>query len=297
MKNSFIINLILILVFFQNILNAEVFNIESSKIKIKDKGNITEATNGVRVTSDNEIEITGQNLIYDRNKSILKIFGDVVINDKKNKIETQGKEYIYFKKEERIVSSGKTISNINNKFTIESVNLVYDRNSSEIYSENKTKIEDNNNIFYVEKFKLNSETNLLKAKNLTLFDNKKNQYFLNFALVDLKENKFLGSDISIDFEDSLFGNNENNPRLKGNSLIAENNTSTVFNGTFTTCNQKEDSCPPWAIYADEVIHKKSEKKIEYKNAWLKIYDKPVLYFPYFFSSRSNCKTSIWLFNA
>ena len=282
MKNSFIIKLILILIFFQNILNAEVFNIESSKIKIKDKGNITEATNGVRVTSDNEIEITGQNLIYDRNKSILKIFGDVVINDKKNKIETQGEEYIYFKKEERIVSSGKTISNINNKFTIESVNLVYDRNSSEIYSENKTKIEDNNNIFYVEKFKLNSETNLLKAKNLTLFDNKKNQYFLNFALVDLKENKFLGSDISIDFEDSLFGNNENNPRLKGNSLIAENNTSTVFKGTFTTCNQKEDSCPPWAIYADEVIHKKSEKKIEYKNAWLKIYDKPVLYFPYFF---------------
>ena len=68
MKNSFIIKLILILIFFQNILNAEVFNIESSKIKIKDKGNITEATNGVRVTSDNEIEITGQNLIYDRNK-------------------------------------------------------------------------------------------------------------------------------------------------------------------------------------------------------------------------------------
>ena len=34
----------------------------------------------------------------------------------------------------------------------------------------------------------------------------------------LKDNKFLGSDISIDFEDSLFGNNENDPRLKGNSL-------------------------------------------------------------------------------
>ena len=282
MKNSFIIKLILIFIFFQNILNAEVFNIESSEIKIKDKGNITEATNGVRVSSDDEIEIIGQNLIYDKNKSILKIFGDVIINDKKNKIESRGEEYTYFKKEEKIVSSWKTITNINNTYTVESINLIYERNSSEIHSENKTKIEDKNNIFYADKFKLNSETNLLKAKNLTLFDNKKNQYFLNFALVNLKENKFLGSDISIDFEDSLFGNNQNDPRLKGNSLIAENNISKVYKGTFTTCSQKKDNCPPWALYAEEVVHKQKEKKIEYKNAWLKIYDKPVLYFPYFF---------------
>ena len=103
-----------------------------------------------------------------------------------------------------------------------------------------------------------------------------------FALVNLKDNKFLGTDISIDFEDSLFGNNENDPRLKGNSLIAEENSTTVYKGSFTTCNQKDDKCPPWSIYAEEVVHKKNEKKIEYKNAWLKIYDKPVLYFPYFF---------------
>ena len=87
MKNSFIIKLILIFIFFQNILNAEIFNIESSEIKIKDKGNITEATNGVRVSSNDEIEIIGQNLIYDKNKSILNNYvqelkyGTVAINE------------------------------------------------------------------------------------------------------------------------------------------------------------------------------------------------------------------------
>jgi len=314
MKNKLLINLFLIIFFYHNILNAEIFNIKSSEIKILDKGNITKATDGVKITSNDGIEITGRKLIYNKEKSILKIFGDVVLDDKKNNIITEGEEYIYFKNEEKIkifgdvvlddkknniitegeefiyfrneekiLSVGKSKSNIKNTYYLESNDLVYERTLSEIYSDKKTKIEDSqNNIFFAEEFKFNFITNLLKAKNLSLFDNKKNQYYLNFALVNLKDNKFLGSDISIDFEDSLFGNNKNDPRLKGNSLISEENTTTVYKGSFTTCNQKDNKCPPWSIYAEEVTHKKNEKKIEYKNAWLKIYDKPVLYFPYFF---------------
>jgi len=283
MKNKLLINLFLIIFFYHNILNAEIFNIKSSEIKILDKGNITKATDGVKITSNDGIEITGRKLIYNKEKSILKIFGDVVLDDKKNNIITEGEEFIYFRNEEKILSVGKSKSNIKNTYYLESNDLVYERTLSEIYSDKKTKIEDSqNNIFFAEEFKFNFITNLLKAKNLSLFDNKKNQYYLNFALVNLKDNKFLGSDISIDFEDSLFGNNKNDPRLKGNSLISEENTTTVYKGSFTTCNQKDNKCPPWSIYAEEVTHKKNEKKIEYKNAWLKIYDKPVLYFPYFF---------------
>ncbi len=314
MKNKFLINLLLIIFFCQNISSAEIFNIESSEIKILDKGNTTKAINGVKITSNDDIEITGKELIYNKKDSILKIFGNVVLNDKKNNIITEGEEYIYFKNEEKIrifgnveikdqknniitkgeefvyfrneekiVSVGKSKTNIQNNYYLESNNLIYDRNLSEVYSDKKTKIEDSqNNIFFVETFKLNLINNILKAQNLSLFDNKKNQYYLNFALVNLKDNKFLGSDISIDFEDSLFGNNKNDPRLKGNSLVSEKETTTVYKGSFTTCNQEDNKCPPWSIYADEVVHKKVDKKIEYKNAWLKIYDKPVLYFPYFF---------------
>ena len=314
MKNKLLINLLLIIFFYQNFLSAEIFNIESSEIKIIDKGNITKAFNGVKITSNDGVVITGKELIYNKKDSILKIFGNVILNDKKNNIVTEGQEYIYFKNEEKIkilgdvllndkknniisegeeyvyfrneekiLSVGKSKSNIKNSYYLEGNDIIYERNLSEVYSNKKAKIKDlHNNIFFTEKFKFNFDTNMLKAKSLSLYDNKKNQYYLNFALVNLKDNKFLGSDISIDFEDSLFGNNENDPRLKGNSLVSEENNTTVYKGSFTTCNQKDDKCPPWSIYADEVIHKKKEKRIEYKNAWLKIYDKPVLYFPYFF---------------
>ena len=314
MKNK-ILNFLIVFLFFCNLAaHAEEFIIESSEIKILDKGNITKATDGVKITSNDGIEINGRELIYDKKKSILKIFGNVVLNDKKNNIITEGEEYIYLRNEEiikifgnvvlndkknniitegeeyiylrneeKIISVGKSKTNIKNTYYLKGNDLIYERKNSKIYSQKKSEIKDiNNNIFNFDQFKFDLETSNLKAKNLSLLDNENNKYDLNFAIVDLKEKKFLGSDIFIDFNDSLFGNNENDPRLNANSLISEKNETKLYKGNFTTCKQKKDKCPPWSIYAEEVSHKKKEKIIEYKNAWLKIYDKPVLYFPYFF---------------
>ena len=83
MKNKFLISSFLIILFYQNISFAEVFNIESSEIKILEKGNITRATNGVKISSDDGIEITAKDLIYNKTKAILKVFGNVSITDKK----------------------------------------------------------------------------------------------------------------------------------------------------------------------------------------------------------------------
>ena len=283
MKNKFLRYIFFLIVFSQSILYANEFKIESSEIKVEDKGNLIKAKNGVKISSNDGMEITSNELIYDKEKAVLKIYGNVKINDKKNNIFTEGEEYIYYKKKEKIESVGKTNSKIKNKFSIESFDLIFDRNISEIYSQKKTKIKDlNNNQFFAKKFKLDLKTNILKAKNLTLFDNTNNKYDLNFAVVDLKNNQFLGSDIFIDFEDSIFGNNQNDPRLKAKSIISKNDEVKIFKGNFTTCNQDKEKCPPWQISANEVIHKKKDKRIEYKNAWLKIYDKPIIYFPYFF---------------
>ena len=52
-------------------------------------------------------------------------------------------------------------------------------------------------------------------------------------------------------------------------------------GVFTSCG-KRDGCPPWSIKSEEIIHDRSKKQISYKNAFLNIYDFPVLYFPKFF---------------
>ncbi len=283
MKNKIFIIFLFFILISGNYLNANEFTIESTEVKILEKGNITEAKKGVKIISNDGIEINSNQLIYDKKKNILSVIGNVQIKDKKNNIFTEGEEYIYYKNTEKIVSKGKTKSKIQDKYIVESLDLIYERNLSKIHSENKSNIIDqNNNNFFFDKFEFNLNKSILKAKDLSLFDNLNNQYYLSFAVVNLEENKFLGSDIFIDFEDNLFGNNENDPRVKANSLISEKDETIMYKGSFTTCKENKEKCPPWAIYAEEIVHKKKERRIEYKNAWLKIYDKPVLYFPYFF---------------
>ena len=92
--------------------------------------------------------------------------------------------------------------------------------------------------------------------------------------------KLIGKDISIAFNNSNFEKN-NEPRLKGTTVISNREETIVKKGVFTTC-KKNDDCPPWQFMAEEIKHDKKKKTIFYKNAWLKIYDKPVFYFPKFF---------------
>ena len=72
MKNKYLISFFLLILFYQNLLSAEMFKIESSKIKILEKGNIIKATNDVKIISNDGIEITGKELIYNKKKAILK---------------------------------------------------------------------------------------------------------------------------------------------------------------------------------------------------------------------------------
>ena len=44
---------------------------------------------------------------------------------------------------------------------------------------------------------------------------------------------------------------------------------------------KNDDCPPWQIKAKK-LNTIRKKIINYKNAWLELYDQPIIYFPKFF---------------
>ena len=90
----------------------------------------------------------------------------------------------------------------------------------------------------------------------------------------LQENK-------IEADKKIFDNQNQDPRLIGVSSKGQDNKIIVNKGVFTSCDNNEN-CPPWAIYADKIIHDKDKKQLEYDNAVLKIYDFPVLYFPKFF---------------
>ena len=99
----------------------------------------------------------------------------------------------------------------------------------------------------------------------------------------LKNNEVVAKDVDVDFKNSLFGNKNNEPRLKGNAVVSSKDETNIYKAVFTTCKKiKGEKCPSWSISAEEVKHDRTKKIIKYKNAWLRIFDKPILYFPSFF---------------
>ena len=281
-KNFIIYNILLIFL-LTNYSLSDDFKFESSEIKILDNGNIVKSTGGVKIISNDNLEITADKSTYYKNKSLLKLEGNISISDTLNDLKIFTNKIKYLKEKEIIIAEKEVRTEIKGNYFTDSEELVFDRNKLEISSSGKTILKDRfENIFSTEEFVLRINEDILSAKNLNLKDNENNNLFLEDAIVDLKKNEIIGKNINIDFDNSLFENNENEPRLKGNSIVADQNETAVYKGVFTTCKRNKKNCPPWKIYADKVTHKKNEKLIEYKNAWLAIYNKPILYVPYFF---------------
>ena len=100
-------------------------------------------------------------------------------------------------------------------------------------------------------------------------------------IIDFSKNQLIADNVNIDFNKNIFGNPLNDPRLKGNYFFSDGRNSIIKKGVFTSC-QKNDDCPAWQIKAKEIKHDKEKKIINYKSAWLEIYDQPIIYFPKFF---------------
>ena len=116
------------------------------------------------------------------------------------------------------------------------------------------------NMSFLDYAKNLQETSLSSAGyNLKDLDN--NSYYLKTINLNLDNYDFSGEELYIDFDNSLFGNKENEPRLTGKKISDNKNESTIQKGTFTTCKKNEENCPPWLLSADEIKHKKKEKII------------------------------------
>ena len=159
----------------------------------------------------------------------------------------------------------------------------------EISSNNKTQIiDDNNNFYELSKFIYYKNDFLLKAKNvnITSSDNlakdSSDKYFFADGFFNLDSKNFDASATDIYLHKNMFGNENNDPRLKGVSSFKKNNITQVNKGIFTSC-KKTDGCPPWSIQANKIKHDKEKKQLIYDDALLKIYDIPIVYFPKFFT--------------
>ena len=281
-KNLIIIINLIFLSFFNFQVISEEFDFKSSEIIFLENGNKIKGINGIDLVTNNKIRITGDQFDYDKISQILNVKGDVVVYDEVNKIILKSNEFTYLKQEETIYTKTKTTAEIDKEYFLESNELTYNISEKKIFSEKKTDISDlNGNISSMSKFNFSTITKLLNADNLNYIDASSSKIFVKKGIINLVTKEVAGKDPVVNFENSTFGNVENQPRLKGNSIYSNQKKTNVKKATFTTC-KKSDDCPPWTLSASEISHDKKKQTIYYKDAWLRLYDYPIFYFPKFF---------------
>ena len=281
MKNNIRIYIIILLqIFFAFKSISDEIEFEASDIKISNDQNLTIANNGRALIKDDGIIAEGKKIRYFRNESLLIIDkGKISSIDQNFEINSNFIEYKINKSELNFSRDVKIIDK-SNSLLIDTDELKYDVKNQQIISQSSSKIEDKlGNIYQVKDFNYSIKNKLIKLNNLKAFDADKNTFIVDIAFLDLKKNELIAKDVGLNFKISK--ESENEPRLKGRSLINNEKQTIVKKGTFTFC-KKREKCPPWEMSAEEIIHDKEKKIIKYKNANLKIYDKKVFYFPKFF---------------
>ena len=289
MKNKFI-NIFLILIFnlfFLSYATAEEFDFNVSELLVTDNGNIIEGIKGGVVTTKNkEIILTAENFKYNKLTKLLEANGNVKLEDKIADVIIESNNIVYLINEEKIFTIGDTNINIENKYNIDGYDFTLLRNKMILLS-NKNAIitDDDSNVYKLEKFQYSINEEILKGEKIKITtnkaDNKSDQHYFQKGFFNLKNNKFLGKDVNVIFHKKLFNNEENDPRASGVSGYGDEFNTYLDKAVFTSC-KKTDKCPPWKMSATNVRHDKIKKQIIYKNAWLNLYDFPVVYFPKFF---------------
>ena len=284
MKNNFIniLSIFILSLSISNYVKSQELIFQSDTIEVKSDGNIIEAKNGVEIQGINNIKINATNSLYNNLSSELLLKDKVIFYDNEKNIKVTSNEILYKRKIEKIISSGKTQIQLAGNYKIITKNIEYLKKENIIQSSSKTVLLDKfNNQVNVSDFKYLTDKKLFYGNNVNMFDQSKNNYLFENVMIDLSNHTLLAKDVEINFAKNTFGNLNNDPRLKGTSLSAKNDTTIIKNGIFTSC-KKNDNCPPWSLQSSEIKHDKTKKTINYKNAWLRIYDKPIFYFPKFF---------------
>ena len=284
MKNRVkkIIFLILFNLFVTSNLLSDEINFEANSIELIDKDNRIVAKKNVKIFNQKET-IYANEMDYDKSKQIIKAKGNIRIENFDENIEIFGDELTYNKLDEKIVLSENVKINLENNLFFNTNKILYDKIKNQIVVNSFSNFKDKfGNKISSEESKFLISEKLLKIKSVKMKDELNNEYHFKNAIINFKTSEIIADGIKINFVKSSFGNVENDPRLRGNYFFSNQNQSLIKKGVFTTCKKNSDKCPPWQFKAQEIKHDKSKKTIYYKNAWLEIYEKPIVYFPRFF---------------
>ena len=279
-----------------NILDAE------GNVKIIDKlNNYTIYTNKITYLKNDEIIFTkgdskavndntvilAQEFKYLKKTNLLIAKNKVTIDDPDEDIVIFSQEITYDQNKNVIFTEGFTEARVQNKYNFYSKNVFYNKQNAELSSKKKTQVlDDKYNLYELDKFNYSKKDFLLKGENVKIKTNfnsniNSDEYFFESGFFDLDNRNFNAGNTKISMQKSIFGNIENDPRLFGVTSFKEGKITQVNKGMFTSC-KKREGCPPWSIQAQKIIHDKKKKQLIYDNAFLKVYDFPIVYFPKFF---------------
>ncbi len=281
MKNK--ITFFLLIIFFNfELAIADKVIFKATEIQTTEKGNIIIGIGNAEAKVSNGIDIYANKFTYNKNKGTLTANGGVEVIDKLKNIKINSETISYNEINQKIISYDFTEIKIDNKYFIKTKNIHYDHLNGEIFSNFSTELLDQeDNKIKAQQFKYFHNNETIKGEMIEVIDSENNEYFLKNGMINLRKNLLQGKDVSINLTSKGFEVPDAEPRMKGNSIFYGNQKTLIKKGIFTSC-KRNDNCPPWSIVSKEIIHDKNKKQINYKNAWLKIYDVPVLYFPKFF---------------
>jgi LPS-assembly protein len=242
-------------------------------------------TGNSKAVNENNI-ITAASLEYDKINNIFKAKKNVKVNDLKKDTIIYADEITYLKNKEKVFTEGETEALIKKKYKFNSENVSYFRNIGNLFSQKKSTIQDDNgNIYILDSFLYNLNDELLKGTKVEVLakvdENKTDKYFFSEGFFNFKDKSHISKETKINIHKDVFGDINQDPRIYGSSSLSDENKTIVNNAIFTSC-KLNDNCPPWSIKAEKITHDKIKKDMIYKNAVLKIYDVPVMYFPKFF---------------
>ncbi len=248
--------------------DEKIFTIGNSKV-VEENNNI----------SANELE-------YDKNLNTFKAKKNAEIHDYSKDTKIYADEISYIKSEEKIYTKGTTKALVQKKYKFNSSDIYYFRNDEDIFSRNKASIKDDSgNIYKLDSFSYNIAEGLLKGEKIEVLakveKNKIDRYFFEDGFFNFKKKNHLAKKTKINIHKDVFGDKNNDPRIYSSSSLSDHSKTVFNNAIFTSCKFNDD-CPPWSIKAEKITHDKIKKDMIYKNAILKVYDVPILYFPKFF---------------
>ena len=264
------------------------FDFNITEIEITNNGNFFKGfKRGIIETNNGETIITADTFEYDKIANILKVNGNVILENRIKNYLIKSNQITYFKQNEKIFSKGKTEAIVDSNYKVSSNDVNLDLNQNILTSKNKTTIVDNEFTKYeTDILDYSIEKNIFKGINIKIStninksENEKSYYYFKDGIFDLELKEFLASETKIYVEKNIFAKNENDPRIFGKSSQKKGDITKINKAIFTSCAQA-DSCPPWSIKAKSITHNNKKKDIIYDKPILRLFDFPIIYLPKF----------------